>query len=84
MHIQYASSEANQIITVGIICLRGIDELKKLKYSLAVTAMLIVSISLIAMITLQILDIKQLTLKQVGTAILTLAACASIMGGYKK
>lgn len=58
--------------------------MKKLKYALAVTAMLIVSIALIAMITLQILDIKQLTLKQVGTAILALAACASIMGGHKK
>lgn len=58
--------------------------MKKLKYALAVTAMMVVSIALIAMITLQILDIKQLTLKQVGTAILALIACASIMGEHKK
>ena len=54
--------------------------MKKIKYALAVTAMMVVSIALIAMIVLQILDIKQLTLKQVGTAILTLVACAAVMG----
>ena len=58
--------------------------MKKLKYALATLAMLIVSISLIVMITLQILDIKQLTLKQVGTAILALIACAAVMGGNQK
>lgn len=58
--------------------------MKKIKYALAVTAMMVVSIALIAMIVLQILDIKQLTLKQVGTAILALIACASIMGEHKK
>jgi len=58
--------------------------MKKIKYALAVTAMMVVSIALIAMIVLQILDIKQLTLKQVGKAILTLTACESIMGGHKK
>ena len=55
--------------------------MKKIKYALAVTAMMVVSIALIAMIVLQILDIKQLTLKQVGTAILALIACASVIGG---
>ena len=54
--------------------------MKKIKYALAVTAMMVVSIALIAMIVLQILDIKQLTLKQAGTAILTLVACAAVMG----
>ena len=55
--------------------------MKKIKYALAVTAMMVVSIALIAMIVLQILDIKQLTLKQAGTAILALIACASVIGG---
>ena len=58
--------------------------MKKIKYALAVTAMMVVSIALIAMIVLQILDIKQLTLKQVGTAILALIACASVIGGHNK
>jgi len=42
--------------------------------------MVIVTLALTIMIVLQILDIKQLTLKQVGTAILTLVACAAVMG----
>ena len=53
----------------------------KIWYALATVTILIVTLALIAMIVLQILDIKQLTLKQVGTAILTLAACASVIGG---
>ena len=32
-------------------------------------------------IVLQIVDIKQLTLKQVGVAALAMAACASVIGG---
>ena len=57
--------------------------MRRLKYMLATAAMIVVSIALIAMIVLQILDIKQLTLKQVGTAILTLVACAAVMGESK-
>ena len=56
----------------------------KIGYMLAMIIMIIVALALTAMIVLQILDIKQLTLKQVGTAILALIACASIMGGHKK
>ena len=48
---------------------------------LATAAMIVVTVALIIMTVLQILDIKQLTLKQVGTAILTLVACASVIGG---
>ena len=58
--------------------------MKKIKYALAAAAILIVTLTLIAMIVLQILDIKQLTLKQVGTAILTLVACSAVMGGHNK
>lgn len=83
-HIQRVCSGVRPKTTAVITWERGIGELKKLKYALAAAAMMVVSIALIAMITLQILDIRQLTLKQVGTAILTLAACASTMGGYKK
>ena len=48
---------------------------------LATAAMIVVTVALIIMTVLQILDIKQLTLKQVGTAILALIACASVIGG---
>ena len=57
--------------------------MRRLKYMLATAAMIVVTVALIAMIVLQILDIKQLTLKQVGTAILTLVACAAVMGESK-
>jgi len=78
-------SGANQIIiTAETMYQRGEGQLRRLKYMLATATMIIVTLALTAMIVLQILDIKQLTLKQVGTAILTLTACASIMGGEKK
>ena len=48
---------------------------------LATAAMIVVTAALIIMTVLQILDIKQLTMKQVGTAILALIACASVIGG---
>ena len=53
----------------------------KIWYALVMIIMVIVTLALTAMIVLQIVDIKQLTLKQVGTAILTLVACASVIGG---
>ena len=56
----------------------------KIWYALVMIIMVIVTLALTAMIVLQIVDIKQLTLKQVGTAILTLVACASVIGGEKK
>ena len=58
--------------------------MKKIKYALAVTAMMVVSIALIAMIVLQIVDIKQLTLKQVGVAVLAMTACTAVIGGIIK
>ena len=48
---------------------------------LATATMIVVTVALIIMTVLQILDIKQLTMKQVGTAILALIACASVIGG---
>lgn len=57
----------------------------KIWYALATIIMVIVTLALTTMIVLQIVDIKQLTLKQVGVAVLAMAACASTMGGgYKK
>ena len=56
----------------------------KIWYALVMIIMVIVTLALTAMIVLQIVDIKQLTLKQVGTAILTLVACASVIGGHNK
>ena len=56
----------------------------KIWYALVMIIMVIVTLALTAMIVLQIVDIKQLTLRQVGTAILTLVACASVIGGEKK
>ena len=45
---------------------------------------IVVTLTLAAMIVLQILDVRQLTLKQVGTAILALMACTARIGGEKK
>ena len=53
----------------------------KIWYALAMIIMVIVTLALTIMTVLQILDIKQLTMKQVGTAILALIACASVIGG---
>lgn len=54
---------------------------EKIGYLLAMIIEIVVTLTLAAMIVLQILDVRQLTLKQVGTAILTLIACASVIGG---
>ena len=56
----------------------------KIGYALAMIIMVIVTLALTTMVVLQILDIKQLTLKQVGTAILALMACTARIGGEKK
>ena len=57
----------------------------KIWYALAMIIMVIVTLALTTMIVLQIVDIKQLTLKQAGVAVLAMAACASVIGGeYKK
>ena len=56
----------------------------KIWYALAMIIMVIVTLALTAMIVLQILDVRQLTLKQVGTAILALMACTARIGGEKK
>ena len=53
----------------------------KIGYVLAMIIMVIVTLALTIMIVLQIVDIKQLTLKQVGVAALAMAACASVIGG---
>ena len=53
----------------------------KIGYALAMIIMVIVTLALTIMIVLQIVDIKQLTLKQVGVAALAMAACASVIGG---
>ena len=57
---------------------------EKIGYMLAMIIEIVVTLTLAAMIVLQILDIKQLTLKQVGTAILALIACTARIGGEKK
>ena len=54
---------------------------EKIGYLLAMIIEIVVTLTLAAMIVLQILDVRQLTLKQVGTAILALIACASVIGG---
>ena len=54
---------------------------EKIGYMLAMIIEIVVTLTLAAMVVLQILDIKQLTLKQAGTAILALIACASVIGG---
>ena len=57
----------------------------KIGYVLAMIIMVIVTLALTIMIVLQIVDIKQLTLKQVGVAVLAMTACTSVIGGeYKK
>ena len=57
----------------------------KIGYALAMIIMVIVTLALTTMIVLQILDIKQLTLKQVGVAVLAMTACTAVIGGeYKK
>lgn len=57
----------------------------KIWYALAMIIMVIVTLALTTMIVLQILDIKQLTLKQVGVAVLAMTACTAVIGGeYKK
>ena len=53
----------------------------KIGYALAMIIMVIVTLALTTMIVLQIVDIKQLTLKQAGVAVLAMAACASVIGG---
>ena len=53
----------------------------KIGHALAMIIMVIVTLALTIMIVLQIVDIKQLTLKQVGVAALAMAACASVIGG---
>lgn len=57
---------------------------EKIGYMLAMIIEIVVTLTLAAMIVLQILDVRQLTLKQVGTAILALMACAARIGGEKK
>jgi len=57
---------------------------RKIGYALAMIIMIIVTLALTTMIVLQIVDIKQLTLKQVGVAVLAMTACTSIMGGHNK
>lgn len=57
---------------------------EKIGYLLALIIEIVVTLTLTAMIVLQILDVRQLTLKQVGVAILAMMACAARMGGYKK
>ena len=58
---------------------------EKIGYMLAMIIMVIVTLALTIMIVLQIVDIKQLTLKQVGVAVLAMAACTAVIGGeYKK
>ena len=57
----------------------------KIGYALAMIIMVIVTLALTTMIVLQIVDIKQLTLKQVGVAVLAMTACTAVIGGeYKK
>ena len=57
---------------------------RKISYMLAMIIEIVVTLTLAAMIVLQILDVRQLTLKQVGTAILALMACTARIGGEKK
>ena len=53
----------------------------KIGYALAMIIMVIVTLALTTMIVLQIVDIKQLTLKQVGVAVLAMTACTAVIGG---
>jgi len=62
-----------------------VNRARKIGYALAMIIMVIVTLALTTMIVLQIVDIKQLTLKQVGVAVLAMAACTAVIGGeYKK
>ena len=54
---------------------------EKIGYLLAMIIEIVVTLTLAAMIVLQILDIKQLTLKQVGVAVLAMTACTAVIGG---
>ena len=57
---------------------------RKIGYALALAIAIAVTLALATMTILQILDVRQLTLKQVGTAILALMACATRIGGHNK
>ena len=57
---------------------------KRIGYKIALVAATITSTALIAKIAMQILDISELTLKQVVTATATMVVCAAVMGDDKK
>ena len=57
---------------------------RKISYMLAMIIEIVVTLTLAAMIVLQILDVRQLTLKQVVTATATMVVCAAVMGDDKK
>ena len=57
---------------------------KRIGYKIALVAVTITSTALIAKIAMQILDISELTLKQVVTATATMFVCAAVMGDDKK
>ena len=57
---------------------------KRIGYKIALVAVTITSTALIAKIAMQILDISELTLKQVVTATATMVVCAAVMGDDKK
>lgn len=57
---------------------------EKIGYLLALIIEIVVTLTLAAMTILQILDVRQLTLKQVGVATLAMMACATRMGGSRK
>ena len=56
----------------------------KMGYALAMAMQCLIIIALGTMILLQIINVRELTLKQVGTAILALMACTARIGGEKK
>ena len=57
------------------------NRVSKIGYALAMAMQCLIIIALGSMVLLQILDVRQLTLKQVGTAILALMACTARIGG---
>lgn len=57
---------------------------KRIGYKIALVAVTITSTALITKIAMQILDISELTLKQVVTATATMVVCAAVMGDDKK
>jgi len=61
-----------------------VNRASKIGYALAMIIQCLIIIALGAMILLQIINVRQLTLKQVGTAILALMACTARIGGEKK